>query len=91
VQAGYLGRFKAQRRLAIAFNGFSVAVTRAVMTIIQIRGLVGSRGISGVMVGWIGLMEMVGVVMGCMVVTFWFVFDNPKVLGVSATKNPDHI
>jgi uncharacterized membrane protein YidH (DUF202 family) len=81
----------AWRRLAIAFNGFSVAVRKVARTRSQIRGLVGSRGISVGMVGCVGLMEMVGVVMGCIGVTFWFVFDNPKVLGVSATKNPDHI
>jgi hypothetical protein len=74
VQAGYLERFRARRRLAIAFNGFAVAVRKVARTRNQMRGLVGSRGISVGIVGWIGLMEMVGVVMGCIVVTFWFVF-----------------
>jgi hypothetical protein len=71
---GYFRCFRARRRLAIAFNGFSVAVRKVARTRSQIRGLVGSRGISVGIVGWIGLMEMVGVVMGCIVVTFWFVF-----------------
>jgi hypothetical protein len=62
---------RARRRLAIALRGFSVAVQRVARARSQIKGLVGSRGISGVMVGWVGLMEMTGVVVVCMGITFW--------------------
>jgi hypothetical protein len=59
VQVGYLGRFRARRRLAIAFNGFAVAVRKVARTRNQMRGLVGSRGISVGMVGCRGAVEVV--------------------------------
>lgn len=55
---GYFRRFKARRRLAIAFNGFSVAVRKVARTRSQISGLVGSRGISGGRVGCRGAVEV---------------------------------
>jgi hypothetical protein len=55
----------ARMRLAIALRGLAVAVQRVARTRSQIKGLVGSRGIAGSMVGWVGLMEITGVVV-CM-------------------------
>ena len=70
---GFRG-FKARRRLAIAFMGFSIAVMRAVRTMIQMSGLWGSRGSS---VGCVGSIERVGcVVVSFIGFTFWVLVDE---------------
>lgn len=55
----------ARSRLAIALRDFAVAVQRVAKTRIQMRGLVGSRDMSVGILGFIGGVEMIGVVVVC--------------------------